>query len=188
VTPRGTLPRWMWLAGAAALGSAAGFAGGRWLSESGVRPDVPGAMPELQRAAVPVEAPAAETLAGIATIDGVPSLALVVTGGRPALLRTGDPVDAAGAMVTAIEAQAAVITAAGGATRRLPLHGPALAQSSPAPQPASSARAMPALPPAGYGAVPMPPDDGRAGSGNAAFRAAVEERVRAMRKSTSSTP
>jgi len=114
-------------------------------------------------------------LLAVVTVDGVPSLALV-GGESPRLLRAGDLMPG-GAAVLAVETRALVLRE-DGRVRRLELTGPVVTLASAPP-----ASAPPAMPPPGFGAMPMPPTpDDRVGSGNAAFRAAVEEKARSMRK------
>lgn len=128
-------------------------------------------------AAARPDAPPVARLAAVVSVDGVPSLALV-TADAPRLVRAGDLL-ADGAAVLAVEERALVVRAAG-IVQRLALAGPVVALASPA---SAASSAAPSLPPPGYGAMPMPPQaDERVGSGNAAFRAAVEEKARSMRK------
>lgn len=130
-------------------------------------------------AAASAAQPAVPVLRAVVTVDGLPRLALVDSP-KPVLVQVGEVLPG-GAAVLAIEPRALVLRD-GGVELRLVLDGAVVALASlPAPAPAAASTAQ--LPPPGYGAIPMPPQgDERAGSGNAAFRAAVEDKARTMRQ------
>ena len=130
--------------------------------------------------APPAAAAAADwSLSGVLMVDGRPAMALVSVGRAPAaLLRAGDRLSAT-AVLASIEANA--IWVQDGALRtRVPMSGAW----------ATTARTLaPALPPdaastprvAAGAAVATPPAE-TPGTGNAAFRAAVEEKLKAMNR------
>lgn len=177
------VPKWLlpsWLA-AAALGG--------WLVYAGIHTtaplQAPAAAPTTSSptqgpssgAAASAGLPSAPRLAGIVSLDGQPRLALLaLPDAAPRLAAVGDVIPGVGA-VTAIE-PAALVAREGGSERRLVLAGAVVALQS-----ATPAAAAPALPPPGFGAIPISPQpDPNVGSGNAAFRAMLEEKARAMRR------
>lgn len=194
-SPR-TAPGWLWPALAAALGLGALVAVALTPPSMTVPPPEKWAMPAAPVASAPLPLPAtsatlpppaAPVLKAIVTVDGAPRLALVEHAGSR-LVKVGDVLPD-GAAVVAIEPRSLVLRDAG-IELKLALDGAVVALSSapaaaPAPSSASASASASALPPPGYGAIPMPPnpaEDQRAGSGNAAFRAAVEHKARTMRQ------
>lgn len=117
-------------------------------------------------------------LSGVLMVDGRPAMALVSVAGAPAVLvRPGDRVTAS-AVVSGIEANAMLLREGEQVSRIEVTAGPVTVAAAPLP---------PAATPAPQGAAPMagaaaPPAGDAPGSGNAAFRAAIEDKVRSMNR------
>jgi len=118
--------------------------------------------------------PAVE-MSGVVLIEGRPALALVAVDGAPATLRRPGDALGHGTVLLRVAAEGLVLSD-GPRERHVRLTGPVTVVAD-APQPAALA-AMPPPP----GTFALPALDEPAGSGNAAFRAAIEERVRALRR------
>lgn len=123
-------------------------------------------------------APAARVeLSGVLMVDGRPAMALVSVAGAPAvLLRQGDRVTAT-AVVASIEAGAVQLRDGDRISRIEVTAWPTRISSAPL-QPAVS---LPAVAAPAAGGAPAAAGD-TPGSGNAAFRAAIEDKIRSMNR------
>ena len=205
---RGTLtgpqqPVPWWVLPAIVLAGLAGAAATRWWEAPPAHDGRAPAMPSIGASApaapaapaVPVRTagvPAVEAeserivVSGVLLVDGSPSLAVVTVGAAPPrLLRVGDAARP-GATLLRIDADRVTVTDGSG-VRTLAVSGPPTELQTRAALPvtgvAASASREPAasVPPPEYGAIALPQVDPAAGRGNAAFRAAVEAKARAMK-------
>lgn len=137
------------------------------------------AMPVASAAAPRAAAPAELALSGVLMVDGRPAMALVSVGRAPAgLLRVGDRLTAT-AVLASIEANA-IWVQDGTVRTRVPVSGSLAATArSPAPMVPSEAAAGTRVA-TGASVAPLPAE--APGAGNAAFRAAVEEKLKAMNR------
>lgn len=127
--------------------------------------------------AVPAPLSGAIELSGMLMVAGQPAMALVGVGGAPAVLvRPGDRITAT-AVVVSIEASAMQVRDGGRVSRIEVSSAPSRIAAAPL-RPVATAPAD-AMPAPAAGVAPAPAEDAP-GSGNAAFRAAIEDKVRAM--------
>lgn len=139
----------------------------------------PAAPPQLPPESKSPAAPPSGTieLSGVLMVAGQPAMALVSVGGGPAVLaRPGDRITAT-AVVVGIEASAMQVRD-GGRVARIEVSAMPARIAPPAQRPVSPAPPDAA---AAAGVAPAPAGDAP-GSGNAAFRAAIEDKVRSMNR------
>lgn len=140
--------------------------------------------PSLQPAAsspavssVPAAPAARVELSGVLMVDGQPAMALVSVAGAPAVLvRQGDRVTATAA-VAGIETNAMLLRD-GDRVSRIEVTA---APTRIAAAPLQSTVAAPTVAAPAAGVAPAPAGDAP-GSGNAAFRAAIEDKIRSMNR------
>jgi hypothetical protein len=127
--------------------------------------------------AVPPAPAARVELSGVLMVDGRPAMALVSVAGAPAVLvRQGDRVTATAA-VAGIETHA-ILLRDGDRVSRIEVAASPIRIAVAPLQPAVAAPTV-AAPAAG---VAPPPAGDAPGSGNAAFRAAIEDKIRSMNR------